>query len=146
MDRIISYEEINGQNCDLCGRRLTWEFVPTRAKAQVFAQDTPGLNPEWTGPKQRRRWLRDRGLVDYEGASAEAVDRQHKRDETHREEVEDAAHLKATMEMLDELGDAGLYTHEHFSRDENLPDPDLTGAGTFDSRDGEGPLFEEAGA
>lgn len=128
-DHICTFGEIPEQRCDQCGGGLVHEFVPTRAKAQIFAQDQRGLNPEWTGPRQRQRWLKDRGLVDYEGASAGEVAQHHARAEQHREEREDAEHLKATYEMLDELGDAGLYTSENPSPDLNEPDPDNTGAG-----------------
>lgn len=133
-DRFCSNEEKLSQFCLLCGNKMTWEFVPTRSKPIVFANDSK--HPaQFTGPKQRERFLKDHGMIDYGSESADTVRKFHVKQEEELEAKADAEAYKSVMNALDEIGDAGLYQTvpqhvakrmEREARDQ--ADDDLTGA------------------
>lgn len=79
-----------------------------------YAQDSI-YTSEFTGPRQRARYLKDRGLVDAGGSSASALaeaKRHHERLRRDAEDKQDREVKKAVLDALDTVGDADLFTRD----------------------------------
>lgn len=134
-DRFCLNEEKDGQFCLLCGEKMVYEFVPTRSRPVVYANDTKHPR-QFTGPKQRERYLKDRNLIDYGSESPDTVRKFHENLDAEADAKRDHEVYETVMEGLSELGDAGLYQsvpahvakrEERLAREE-ARDRDLTGA------------------
>lgn len=129
-DRIVLYAEIPDQKCSRCGEVLLHEFVPTRSKPVVFANDSK--YPAWAkGPKQMARYARDHSLVAVGDAKPDEVSASCAKQLAHNQAKFEAETGKAIDSVLEELGDE-LYTSEPQPETAGIPDPDLTGAGILD--------------
>jgi len=129
-DRILSHSEIHGQTCGLCGRPLDWEFVPTRSKPVVFANDS--RYPRWaTGPKQMAREAERRGLLALGDEPLHGVKREHARFHQEAEARSSVALSRDIDGVLEDLGDE-LYTRDPQPPRHADHDDDLTGAGILD--------------
>lgn len=129
-DRILSHSEIHGQTCAICGGPLDWEFVPTRSKPVVFANDS--RYPRWaTGPKQMAREAEKRGLVPLGNESLAGVKLEHARFRREAEEKASAGLSREIDGMMSELGD-DLYTKEPQPPRYVDHDDELTGAGILE--------------
>ncbi len=136
-DRICTNDEKHRQYCLMCGKRMKYQFIPTRSKAVVFANDSKEY-PLFTGPKQKSRMIKERGLIEYGSESLDTVRKEHERFASEKEAREEKEANTTVMEALGELGDSGMYhtipTHVHKrqereAHDKAQGDPENTGAG-----------------
>lgn len=131
-DRLCTNAEKAGQFCLLCGGKMVFEFVPTRAKPIVFTGKRDEL-PMFTGPRQKSQVMAKKGMIEY---GSESLDTIRKHEEQTRREIADKEEREAystTMEALGELGDSGMYVtvpnHVAKRQEREANDADNTGAG-----------------
>lgn len=114
---------------------LKREFAPTRSKSVVFASDRDEY-PIFTGPKQKSRVMKERGMIEYGSETADTVRKYHEGIQRENEKQEEQDAYAHVMGALDELGDAGLYhsVPKHVSKREARAerDDELTGSGLVD--------------
>lgn len=73
-ERSVNVEDRDRQACGK-GHNLQQVIDFRSIRFQVYAQHSP-YGPEFTGPRQRARYLKDRGLIDCAGVSIDDANRQ----------------------------------------------------------------------
>lgn len=102
-DRIVPYEERLEQRCKRCQTMLTWVFTPTRTKPVVYGS-TSSHPPEFTGPRQRARALRESGRIELGDASPAEVNKEFDRWGKEAEASREADLLKTAESIVSDLG------------------------------------------
>lgn len=131
-DRVqVLYAEKDTLPCESCGHApMVHVFVPTRNKAVVYANDKNLSGGEqFTGPRQKQRWLHERGLVELGDADYDAAMRPAAQAAAELEAKEEAETFDAIMEDMRHYEDSQILIG-----DETREDDPITGV--------EGPQFD----
>lgn len=124
--------ERDDQVCE-CGGKLEFVLIPTRAKAVVWANDrnnsgSGGDGGFFTGPRQKARQLKERGLIDCGNESPESTTRHLASIAESVERKRDEETERVIMEGIQDLGES-LYTTEpeQFETFARVPDDTYRG-------------------
>lgn len=101
-ERYVAVAEIDKQVCLVCGRLM--RLVPAYGSISFicYAQDSIH-DAKFTGPRQRERYLKDRGLADA-GSSLDEAKKHHARLRQEAEDKQDREVKKAVLDALCEEG------------------------------------------
>lgn len=97
----VPVAERASQTCEVCGKPLTLEFVPTRSKPVVFANDSkyPSV---FKGPKHRARYMKDHDLIPLDDPTPDGAMRHAQRLRKEADEAADREISQAVETMFEE--------------------------------------------